>query len=222
VVYATAGRLFAVPFDATRLEVTGSPSPVVQNVYWNPTEGAAQMSFSTTGVFAYLRGGPEVATYPIVLVDRRGGTSRLIEDAGAYANPRLSPDGKRLALTVLKDGNFDIWVYDLERGVPTRLTFNDAADTVLGVNNIIADVEDQSLGSHSYAFLSNHGESRHIRIVPQNDSCPQEQRVVALRLCRFLLMRSPRNHGGLCGDFISQRVGKSESQLRLLGGSAFT
>jgi Tol biopolymer transport system component len=70
-----------------------------------------------------------VATYPIVLVDRRGGTSRLIEDAGAYANPRLSPDGKRLALTVLKDGNFDIWVYDLERGVPTRLTFDDAADT---------------------------------------------------------------------------------------------
>jgi serine/threonine-protein kinase len=128
-VYVSKAALFAVPFDGTRLEVTGSPSPVVQNVYWNPTEGAAQMSFSTTGVFAYLRGGPEVATYPIVLVDRRGGTSRLIEDAGAYANPRLSPDGKRLALTVLKDGNFDIWVYDLERGVPTRLTFNDAADT---------------------------------------------------------------------------------------------
>jgi serine/threonine protein kinase/Tol biopolymer transport system component len=128
-VYVSKAALFAVPFDATRLEVTGSPSPVVQNVYWNPTEGAAQMSFSTTGVFAYLRGGPEVATYPIVLVDRRGGTTRLIEDAGAYANPRLSPDGKRLALTVLKDGNFDIWVYDLERGVPTRLTFNDAADT---------------------------------------------------------------------------------------------
>jgi serine/threonine-protein kinase len=128
-VYVSKAALFAVPFDATRLEVTGSPSPVVQNLYWNPTEGAAQMSFSTTGVFAYLRGGPEVATYPIVLVDRRGGTSRLIEDAGAYANPRLSPDGKRLALTVLKDGNFDIWVYDLERGVPTRLTFNDAADT---------------------------------------------------------------------------------------------
>ena len=69
---AAGAALFAVPFDATRLEVTGSPSPVVQNVYWNPTEGAAQMSFSTTGVFAYLRGGPEVATYPIVLVDRRG------------------------------------------------------------------------------------------------------------------------------------------------------
>ena len=80
-------------------------------------------------MLTYLRGGPEVAKYPIVVVDRKGGTSKLLDEAGAYANPRLSPDGKRLALTVLKDGNFDIWVYDLERGVPTRLTFDDAPDT---------------------------------------------------------------------------------------------
>ena len=33
------------------------------------------------------------------------------------------------SLTVLRDGNFDIWVYDLERGVPTSLTFDDAAET---------------------------------------------------------------------------------------------
>jgi len=102
---------------------------VVQDVFWNPTEGAAQLTFSSTGVLTYLRGGPEVAKYPIVVVDRKGGTSKLIEEGGAYANPRLSPDGKQLALTVLKDGNFDVWVYDLERGVPTRLTFDDAPDT---------------------------------------------------------------------------------------------
>jgi Tol biopolymer transport system component len=118
-----------VPFDPARLEVTGSPAPVVQSVFWNPTEGAAQYTFTSNGVLAYLRGGPEVAKYPVVLVDRRGGTARLIDEPGSYANPRLSPDGKRLALTVLKDGNFDIWVYDLERGVPTRLTFDDAPDT---------------------------------------------------------------------------------------------
>ena len=102
---------------------------MVQDVFWNPTEGAAQFTFSSTGVLTYLRGGPEVAKYTIASVDRRGGTTKLIEEAGAYANPRLSPDGKRLSLTVLKDGNFDIWVYDLERGVPTRLTFDDAPET---------------------------------------------------------------------------------------------
>ena len=128
-VYVSKAALFAVPFDLSRLEVTGSPAPVVQDVFWNPTEGAAQFTFSSTGVLTYLRGGPEVAKYTIASVDRRGGTTKLIEEAGAYANPRLSPDGKRLSLTVLKDGNFDIWVYDLERGVPTRLTFDDAPET---------------------------------------------------------------------------------------------
>ena len=128
-VYVSKAALFAVPFDLSRLEITGSPAPVVQDVFWNPTEGAAQLTFSSTGVLTYLRGGPEVARYPIVAVDRKGGTSKLIEEGGAYANPRLSPDGKQLALTVLKDGNFDVWVYDLERGVPTRLTFDDAPDT---------------------------------------------------------------------------------------------
>jgi serine/threonine-protein kinase len=128
-VYVSKAALFAVPFDLGRLEVTGSPAPVVQDVFWNPTEGAAQFTFSSTGVLTYLRGGPEVAKYTIATVDRRGGTTKLIEETGSYANPRLSPDGKRLSLTVLKDGNFDIWVYDLERGVPTRLTFDDAPET---------------------------------------------------------------------------------------------
>ena len=60
-VYVSKSTVFAVPFDLAKLEVTGSPAPVVQNVFWNPTEGAAQMSFSSTGMLTYLRGGPEVA-----------------------------------------------------------------------------------------------------------------------------------------------------------------
>ena len=74
--YVSKATLFAVPFDLARLEVTGSPAPVVQNVFWNPTEGAAQYTFSSTGVLTYLRGGPEVAKYPVVSVDRRGGTTQ--------------------------------------------------------------------------------------------------------------------------------------------------
>jgi len=50
------------------------------------------------------------------------------EEPGTYACPKLSPDGGRLSLTVLRDGNWDVWVYDLERKVATRLTFNDGYD----------------------------------------------------------------------------------------------
>ena len=128
-VYASKAAIFAVPFDLGSLTVTGSPAPVVQNVYWNPTEGAAQFSVSEAGVLTYLRGGPEVAKYGVVSVDRKGGTTKLIDQPGAYANPRLSPDGRRLALTELRDGNFDIWTYDLDRGVPTRLTFHEGPES---------------------------------------------------------------------------------------------
>jgi len=128
-VYANRGTLFAVPFDADRLEITGNPAPVVQNVTTSDDEGTAQFAFSSTGVMAYVRGGPLIPSYPIAWVERDGRTSRLLDEDGAYANPRLSPDGKRLSLTVLRDGNWDIWVYDLEREVSTRLTFDEGSDT---------------------------------------------------------------------------------------------
>ncbi len=128
-VYVNNGTLFAVPFDLKRLEMNGNPAPVVQNVTSSDAEGSAQFTFSNTGVMAYIRGGPLVPRYPIAWVDRDGRTSTLIEEEGSYANPRLSPDGKSLSLTVLRDGNWDIWVYDLERQVSTRLTFDDGSDT---------------------------------------------------------------------------------------------
>jgi serine/threonine-protein kinase len=128
-VYASEGTLFAVPFDLSSLEVRGIPAPVVQNVAWSPAQGGSQFSFSDDGRLAYVAGENTVAEYPIVWVNRDGGMATLLDTRGSYANPRLSPDGKRLSLTVLRDGNWDIWVYDLERGVPTRLTFDDSQET---------------------------------------------------------------------------------------------
>ncbi|HTI35913.1 MAG TPA: protein kinase [Vicinamibacterales bacterium] len=127
--YVNKGTVFAVPFDLTKLEMTGTPAPVLQQVTSTPTEGGAQMAFSTTGLLAYIRGGPVVPTYPVVWVDRDGRTSRLLDEQAPYANPRLSPDGKRLSLTIFRDNNWDVWVYDIERGVSTRLTFDETAET---------------------------------------------------------------------------------------------
>jgi Tol biopolymer transport system component len=128
-VYVNKGTIFAVPFNARTFKVSGTPAPVVQNVTSSPAEGAAQIAFSPTGLMGYVRGGPLVPQYPIVWVDREGRTSPLINEPGAYANPRLSPDGRRLSLTVLRDGNWDIWVYDLDRQVSTRLTFDEGSDS---------------------------------------------------------------------------------------------
>ena len=128
-VYVNQATLFAVPFDLGALEVTGSPAPVVQDVSWDVTDGGAQFSFSDTGTLAYVKGGNTLPEYPVVWVDREGRIAPLWGQPGSYANPRLSPDGKKLAMTVLSQGNWDIWVYDLERNVATRLTFEESAET---------------------------------------------------------------------------------------------
>jgi len=90
--------------------------------------GGAQISFSNTGALAYVSGEIGVPEYPVMMMDRNGVASTLWEEPGTYANPKLSPDGRRLSLTVLRGGNWDVWVYDLERKVATRLTFHDGYD----------------------------------------------------------------------------------------------
>jgi len=128
-VYVNEATLFAAPFDLGNLELTGSPAPVVQDVSWTVSDGGAQFTFSDTGRLAYVRGESAVPEYPVVWVDRNGRTAPLWEERGSYGNPRMSPDGKRLSLTVLREGNWDVWVYDLERSVSTRLTFDEGSDT---------------------------------------------------------------------------------------------
>jgi serine/threonine-protein kinase len=90
--YVNDGTLFAVPFDPKRLEVEGSPAPVVQDLAASSAEGGAQYSFSNSGTLAYASG------------------------EGA------------LPESVLRDQNLDVWVFDLEREVATRLTFDDGYD----------------------------------------------------------------------------------------------
>ena len=55
--YVSRGTLFAVPFDLARLDVRGTPSPVLEGVGFNPVNGAAQFDASKTGTLVYQGGG---------------------------------------------------------------------------------------------------------------------------------------------------------------------
>ncbi|HSN53597.1 MAG TPA: hypothetical protein VLT32_02955, partial [Candidatus Sulfomarinibacteraceae bacterium] len=127
-VYVRENTLFAMPFDIASMTATGSPAPVVQGVTTNSGNGGSQVSFSSSGTLAYVSGIIGVPEYPVLQMNRQGVVSPLWEEPGTYACPKLSPDGRRLALTVLRDGNWDVWVYDLEREVATRLTFDEGYD----------------------------------------------------------------------------------------------
>jgi serine/threonine protein kinase/Tol biopolymer transport system component len=121
-IYAQGGRLMGVPFDTQRLAVTGAAVPVVEDVLQFTNTGAAQYSSSTAGTLVYVPGGAQSAQRRLVWVGRNGVEQALPSSPRAYRYPRLSPDGRRVALGI-EGSEIDIWVYDLARDALTRLTF---------------------------------------------------------------------------------------------------
>ena len=121
-VYAQGGNLMAVPFDFERLAVVGAAIPVVENVLQSTSSGAAQYSISTTGSLVYVSGAVQSAQCKLVWVSRNGETRPLVAPAHAYLGPRISPDGRRVAVAI-QEQEAQVWLYDLARETLTRLTF---------------------------------------------------------------------------------------------------
>jgi len=121
-VYAQGGSLMAVPFDPQRLAVKSAAVPVVDGVLQSPTSGSAQYSFSTTGSLVYVSGDIQAPERRLVWVNRNGAEQLLAAPAHAYVAPRVSPDGRRLAVTITEQ-EAQIWEYDFPRETLTRLTF---------------------------------------------------------------------------------------------------
>jgi serine/threonine-protein kinase len=119
-VYVHQGVLFGVKFDPDRLEIRGSPVPLLEDVAANPVSGGGQFDFSRAGTFVYAAGKNTAQAWRVSWLENSGKMEPLMASPGAYAAPRLSPDGRKL--TLIADGA-DIYVYDLERDTPTRLTF---------------------------------------------------------------------------------------------------
>jgi serine/threonine-protein kinase len=124
VVYSTEGMLFAVPFDLDRLQVTGPPRPLPDRVAGMRSSGGVYFEISREGTLMYLPEAARSMETSLVWVDREGRAETIMRKPVPYLGPRLSPDGRKLAVGVgpgLGDG--DIWVYDLSQGQSTRLTF---------------------------------------------------------------------------------------------------
>jgi Tol biopolymer transport system component len=121
-VYAQGGSLMAVPFDPQRLTAKGAAVPVVEGVLQSPTTGAAQYSFSGTGSLVYVSGGIQAPERKLVWVNRNGAEELLAAEAHAYVVPRLSPDGRTLAVSIT-DKEAQIWQYNFSRETLTRMTF---------------------------------------------------------------------------------------------------
>jgi eukaryotic-like serine/threonine-protein kinase len=136
--FMKSGTLMALPFNARSQQVTGTPVAMIENVMQSVNTGnsddetgAGQFAMSPSGTLVYLEGGvPVLPPSTMVWVDRLGSAQPIAAAGpGSYLGPRLSPDGQKIAVASRRVGSrtTDVWVYDVERGAPTRVTFDGGA-----------------------------------------------------------------------------------------------
>jgi serine/threonine-protein kinase len=121
--------LYAVPFDLDSLTTRGTPVQVLRGVNGDSTTGASHLAIAGNGTIAYASGTALAAANRLVWVDRQGKAQPIGLPQGLYFDPRISPDGTRVAVTwqTLSSGTGDIWVSDLTRNTFTRLSFSGGA-----------------------------------------------------------------------------------------------
>ena len=133
VVFHRGASLFAQPFDAKKLALTGEPIHVADDVADSPSNGRGTFDVSQNGVLMYFQGtgisagrGQTQNQAQYGWVDRTGNLLVVAGVTGQYGDFALSPDGKQVAITQQDSGSTaDIWVIDWQRaGVSTRLTLN--------------------------------------------------------------------------------------------------
>jgi Tol biopolymer transport system component len=120
VLFIRDGRLMAQPFDTRRVELSGEPVPVAQQVGSFLDGGFFSASASGVLVYRTAGGGDSQITW----LDRQGKVLGTIGEPGTYATLAISPDGTR-AIVSRSDVNANdaLWLLDLSRGASTRFTF---------------------------------------------------------------------------------------------------
>jgi eukaryotic-like serine/threonine-protein kinase len=120
-VYLVEGTLLAQPFDATRLELTGEPVPIVQGV-WHLGPGFAAFSVSREGTLVFQE-DPGLDIQQPVWLDWEGQELGPAGPPGPYYTPAfelpvsVSPDGRWLAVTQRQPARlYEVWILDLRRG----------------------------------------------------------------------------------------------------------
>ena len=125
-VYWKSGALFVIAFDPERIETRGEPVAVIDDVGGDPSSGAGYFTVSESGSIAWVTGAVTETDALLSVVDSDGNAERLPLSPRGFHQPRFSPDGTRLAVTVGRgqygvDG--DVWLYYFETGALNRLTF---------------------------------------------------------------------------------------------------
>ncbi len=114
-----------VPFNLAALEVAGDSVPVVQGVR-QTGPSYVDYAVSDNGTLVYVPGGSsQLHEHILVWVDRDGRETVVTEEKRAFTAPRISPDGKSLAMSVGDQSGRYLAISDFETDSLNRLTFED-------------------------------------------------------------------------------------------------
>jgi len=118
---ARGGALIAAPFDPIGLRVTGKPVQVLDGILTDSTTGTAQYALSASGTMVYAPGEPGAEGRTLLWVDRKGATTPVLADRRDFELPRLSPDGRQLAVSVSEARRLEVWIIETATGAIRRL-----------------------------------------------------------------------------------------------------
>jgi Tol biopolymer transport system component len=208
-VYATIpSAIVAVPFNLSSLEVTGAAVPVQDGVVAKGT-GAADFAISRDGTLAYLRGGATVfqTGRGFQWVGRDGKPlSPVATQAEGPRYPRLSPDGRRLVVTLGPSNQGNIWMIDVAGGAqPLELTFKG--------HNVIPIWRPDG---RYVAFTSDRQGQRNIFIIPSDGSALEPERLAASPYEQAPLAWSPDGRWLLFGQ-ITPKTGADLAVIDMTG-----
>ena len=160
------GVVRALPFDLESLSLKGPPVSMMDSVERAMDGGAIYFAIADTGLLVYAPTGQH---HQMVWVDRNGAETPISSDRAAFRVPRLSPNGKLIAVAVSDETRrSDIWIYNAEGGAKRRLTTEGhnlepvwTPDGLrLAFNSDAALVEMQANGSGSKEILLSADRSR--------------------------------------------------------------
>ena len=126
--FVRAGTLLAQRFDPARLELTGDAVPIAEDV--RLISGNAYAVYSAQEKTLLYQRGQESIGGRLEWFVRDGSSLGYLGDRAIYGHVSISPDGEHAAVVIgdMNSASFDVWVYEIARNLPTRVTFDPRAE----------------------------------------------------------------------------------------------
>jgi Tol biopolymer transport system component len=130
-VYYREGNLLAQRLDAKIERPEGEPFALAEDIQFFPQQQNALFSASLTGVLV-SQPRSDTSVSQLTWLDRSGKVLGTLGPPANQSNPRIAPDGKRVALDIVdpQTGNIDVWIYASGGGLPTRMTSDPSIDSL--------------------------------------------------------------------------------------------